>query len=127
MILATSTPADHPQRQISIEQTVKGGICRSCRQTLTVGEPRIKVMYPNVVVQYSARVGAPSFFMHPECFKSNPVDFWRIGTAAYKETLPVAGFSLDPTRDVLGWEKFPELHQKPDVVGISSSCCNRLH
>jgi hypothetical protein len=67
-------------------------------------------MYPNVIVQYSARIGAPSFFMHPECFESNPVDFWRIGTAAYKETMPVAGFGLNPEVDVVGWDKFPELH-----------------
>ena len=110
IILAASKLVDSPKRVISIEDTVKGGICRSCRQTLNVGEPRIKVTYPNVIVQYAARVGAPAFFMHPECFQSNPVDFLRIGTAAYKETMPVAGFSLNPELDVLGWEKFPDLH-----------------
>jgi hypothetical protein len=110
IVLVPSTMVDNPKRVISIEETVKGGTCRSCRRVLNVGEPRIKVMYPNVIVQYAARVGAPAFFMHPECFESNPVDYWRMGTAAYKETMPVAGFSLSPERDVLGWEKFPELH-----------------
>ncbi len=110
IILTASTPTDNPKRQLCIELTVKGGICRSCRQTLIVGEPRIRVMYPNMIVQYSARIGAPSFFMHPKCFETNPVDFWRIGTAAYKETTPIAGFSLNPEVDVVGWDKFPELH-----------------
>ncbi len=110
IILATSKVADSPRRVISIEETVKGGVCRSCKETLDVGEPRIKVSYPNVIVQYAARVGAPAFFMHPKCFESNPVDFWRIGTAAYKETMSVAGFSLNPELDVIGWERFPEVH-----------------
>ncbi len=110
IIVATSKIVDSPKRAVSIEETVKGGVCRSCKDTLDVGEPRIKVSYPNVIVQYAARVGAPAFFMHPECFKLNPVDFWRIGTAAYKETMPVACFSLNPELDVLGWDRFPEVH-----------------
>lgn len=98
------------KRVITIENTLKGGVCRSCKQTLRVGEPRIKVAYPHVVVQYAARMGSPSFFMHPSCFESQPVDFCRIGQTAYKETISVQGFALLPEIDVVGWNEFPAVH-----------------
>jgi len=47
--------------------------------------------------------------MHPTCFETQPVDFWRIGSAAYKDTLPVHGFAVNPEIDVVGYDQFPEL------------------
>jgi len=107
--LGVSDAEASPKRVIRIEETVKGGTCRSCGQTLNVGEARIKVSYPNVVVQYAARTGSPSFYMHPTCFETQPVDFWQIGSAAYKDTLPVHGFAVNPEMDVIGYDQFPEL------------------
>ncbi len=104
------SPMNDPRRVISNEETLKGGTCRSCNQTLNVREPRIKVAYPNVIVQYTARTGSPSFYMHPACYETNPVDFWRIGSSAYKETLPIHGFALNPETDVIGYDKYPDLH-----------------
>jgi len=48
--------------------------------------------------------------MHPVCFATQPVDYSRIGAAAYKDTLPVQGFAVNPEADVIGFGKFPELH-----------------
>ena len=67
--------------------------------------------YPDVLVQYAVRSGSPSFFMHPACFATQPVDYSRIGAAAYKDTLPVQGFAVNPEVDVIGFGKFPELHR----------------
>ena len=100
------------RRVVSVEDTIKGGLCRSCGQTLNVGEPRVKVAYPNVIVQYSNRTGSPSFFMHPACYESNPVDFWRIGHAAWKETVPIKGFALDLDKDVPGLDRFPQVRER---------------
>ena len=109
ILIGVSDAEVSPKRVIRIEETVKGGTCRSCGQTLNVGEARIKVSYPNVVVQYAARTGSLSFYMHPICFETQPVDFWRIGSAAYKETLPVQGFAVNPETDIIGYDQFPEL------------------
>lgn len=103
-----------PKRVVSIEETIKGGTCRSCSQTLNAGEPRIKVAYPNVIVQYNLRTGSPSFYMHPACYETNPVDFWRIGPSAYKETIPINGFALLPENDIIGYGEFPELQHRFD-------------
>jgi len=109
IILGVSDAEASPKRVIRIEGTAKGGTCRSCGQALNVGEARIKVSYPNVVVQYAVRTGSPSFYMHPACFETQPVDFWRIGSAAYKDTLPVHSFAVNPEVDVIGYDQFPEL------------------
>ncbi len=109
IIVGSSDPDVSPKRVFRLEATVKGGTCRSCGQKLNVGEARIKVSYPNVIVQYAARTGSPSFYMHPTCFETQPVDFWRIGSAAYKDTLPVHGFAVNPEIDVIGYDQFPEL------------------
>lgn len=101
----------NPKRVISIEDTIKEGTCRSCKQVLEIGEPRVKVAYPNVVVQYYSRTGTPSFYMHPACYETNPVDFWQVGQAAYKETIPIAGFAVNPETDVIGYDKYPQLHR----------------
>ncbi len=97
-------------RTLAIEVTVKGGKCRSCSQSLTIGEPRVKVSYPNVIVQYAARIGVPSFFMHPECFSTYPVDFIRVGKTAFKETVQVMNYVVNPEFDIVGWDMFPHLH-----------------
>jgi hypothetical protein len=77
---------------------------------LNVGELRVKVSYPSVIVQYAARTGVPSFFMHPECFSTYPVDFVRIGKTAYKETVQVMNYVVNPELDIVGWDMFPQLH-----------------
>lgn len=111
IIVCVSDAEVSPKRVLSMEETVKGGICRSCKQILNVGEIRIKVSYPNVIVQYAARTGSPSFYLHPSCFVTQPVDFWRIGPAAYKDTLPVQGFAVNPEVDMIGYDRFPELQR----------------
>jgi hypothetical protein len=70
----------------------------------------VKVSYPSVIVQYAARTGVPSFFMHPECFSTYPVDFIRMGKTAYKETAQMVNYVINPERDVVGWDMFPQLH-----------------
>ena len=110
MVVGPCNTRDEPTRILEIEVTVKGGKCRSCFQCLTIGEPRVKVSYPNVVVQYAARIGVPSFFMHPECFSTYPVDFIRIGKTAFKETTQVMNYIVNPELDIVGWNKFPHLH-----------------
>jgi len=110
IFVGASDAALRPRRVISIEETVRGGMCRSCKQTLNVGEARIKVAYPNVIVQFAARVGSPSFYMHPSCFETQPVDFLQMGSTAYKETLPIQGFAVNPEVDIIGYDRFPELH-----------------
>ena len=107
---SSDTGSTCPRRVLSIERVVRGGMCRSCGQTLSVGDARIKVAYPDVLVQYAVRIGSPSFFMHLACFATQPVDYSRTGANAYKDTLPVQGFAVNPEADVIGFEKFPELH-----------------
>lgn len=109
MIVGTSNTNDGPRRVVQIEETLKGGVCRACWQCLSVGEPRIKVSYPNVIVHYAARTGMPSFFIHPECFSTCPVDFVRMGSTAYKETVSVSHYVMNPQCDVVGWNKFPKV------------------
>ncbi len=110
MVVGPCNTYDSPTRTVAIEETLKGGTCRSCSQCLNIGEPRVKVSYPNVIVQYAARIGVPSFFMHPECFSTYPVDFIRMGKSAYKETTRVANYVVNPERDIVGWDMFPQLH-----------------
>ena len=38
------------------------------------------------------------------------MDYRLTGAAAYNETVPVPGFAVHPETDVVGFEKYPELH-----------------
>jgi hypothetical protein len=99
-----------PTRIVSLEPTIKGGACRSCGSHLKPGEIRVKVAYPTVFVHYHTKSGSPSFYLHPLCYKNNPVDFWRVGSSAFKDTYPVDGFVLNPATQVVGYNSYPDLH-----------------
>jgi hypothetical protein len=107
MILGSSKD---PARRITLESTIKGGSCQSCGLQLKPGEIRVKVSYPNVFVHYYSRSGTPSFFMHPFCYQICPVDFRRDGRDAWKETLRIKGFVLNPSTDICGYANYPDLH-----------------
>ena len=110
MVVGPRNAHDGPTRTMEIEMTVKGGKCRSCFQCLTIGEPRVKVSYPNVIVPYAARIGVPSFFMHPKCFSTYPVDFIRTGKTAFIDTVQVMNYVINPELDIVGWDMFPQLY-----------------
>lgn len=103
--------SSQPRRVISIEPTFKGGSCRSCSISLKPGELRVKVAYPNILVHYYTKSGTPSFFMHPFCYQANPVDFLHVGPGAYKDTLPIKGFAVNPSESIIGYEKYPDQHE----------------
>lgn len=99
------------QLAIHVEKGSKSSTCRSCNTAIEPGLLRIKVSYPHVIVEYTTRSGAPFYFLHPECFKSSPVDYIKTGSDAWKHWSPVQRFELKSEAQIIGLKDFPSARQ----------------
>lgn len=72
----------------------KFSVCRSCLEGIASGDVRIKISYPEQIVQYATRSGFPSYFLHIECFINQPVDYIKQGRTAWKTWEPCPPFVL---------------------------------
>ena len=59
--------------------------CRSCEGYIEKGEHRVQIAYPSKIIEFHERTGSVSFFMHPFCFLSRPVDYVKTGPNAWRE------------------------------------------
>lgn len=100
-----------PRVTVTLERVKVTSPCRSCMQPLRQGDFRVHIQYSNVKVPSQPRPVDRSFNLHLACFRAEPIDFVKVGPAAWTSHQRILFFPLKSYQQVQNLVHHPELRE----------------